>query len=560
MAPGIRDAVPGTIHLVDTDHHTLHQGDIVLNPRPSADPEDPLNWPRWRKQRAIWMVYIYVFGISISTAVQYSVLADIAAEGISYSALNTGAGLMFLFLGWACLVWQPIALVFGRRGVYILSSLLSIGPMVWTAYSKTNGDWYGHRILIGLFAAPTESLPEVSVPDLFFAHERGYYIGIYALFVFGGNSLAPFFAGFIADAMGWQAAIWFGTIVLIVCTVIVFFGLEETMYFRETIEGVDEGDAVTEEVAVQTATSKNVTPDQKTAVPAEKNEKNETTVLKAGSETGAAPVGESVTYYSTPPRTYLQNLALFRSLRGRPSVQQMLVMMYRPLLMILHFPTVVWAGFLYGVNLSWYNVVNATMSLVLSAAPYNFSTSAVGLGFLSVFVGAVLGALWAGWVGDRVALYLARRNGGIREPEHRLWVLVFSAVVGAAGFILWGVGAAHQVQFMGLIVGVGMVEFAVVAGGSTALAYDIDSFKEIAGESLILVIIVRNTLGFGFSYGITPWLNSQGLTDTFVAVGMLSFGCTMTFLFFIVFGKAIRRWSAKMYWEYTDTLVVRGAH
>jgi MFS-type transporter involved in bile tolerance (Atg22 family) len=53
--------------------------------------------------------------------------------------------------------------------------------MVWTAYTTSAGAWYIHRILIGLFIAPVESLPEVSIPDLFFAHERGNFMGLYAL-------------------------------------------------------------------------------------------------------------------------------------------------------------------------------------------------------------------------------------------------------------------------------------------------------------------------------------------------------------------------------------------
>ena len=47
------EAVPGTVHLVDLDHsmnarHAGH-GDIILNPAPSSDPEDPLNWAPRRK-------------------------------------------------------------------------------------------------------------------------------------------------------------------------------------------------------------------------------------------------------------------------------------------------------------------------------------------------------------------------------------------------------------------------------------------------------------------------------------------------------------------------------
>lgn len=46
--------IPGTVHLVDLDHtmsarHANGNGDIVLNPAPSTDPNDPLNWFPRRK-------------------------------------------------------------------------------------------------------------------------------------------------------------------------------------------------------------------------------------------------------------------------------------------------------------------------------------------------------------------------------------------------------------------------------------------------------------------------------------------------------------------------------
>lgn len=61
------------------------------------------------------MAYIHIFGWAIDTAVQYSMLTNISQKkAITLAELNTGTGLIFLFLGWGCLIWQPIALVFGR--------------------------------------------------------------------------------------------------------------------------------------------------------------------------------------------------------------------------------------------------------------------------------------------------------------------------------------------------------------------------------------------------------------------------------------------------------------
>jgi len=53
------DTIPGTIHLVDVQrnlrvrHAGGGEGDIVLDPAPSDDPNDPLNWSPQRKRLAL---------------------------------------------------------------------------------------------------------------------------------------------------------------------------------------------------------------------------------------------------------------------------------------------------------------------------------------------------------------------------------------------------------------------------------------------------------------------------------------------------------------------------
>lgn len=174
--------------------------------------------------------------------------------------------------------------------------------------------------------------------------------------------------------------------------------------------------------------------------------------------------------------------SFFRVLPGRPSKLDTLKMAYRPLIMIFRFPTVVWAGFLYGINLAWYNVLNGTVSPVLTSAPYNWSAAQVGCVYAGPIVGATIASLWSGNVADWIALQLARRNRGVREAEHRLWVLAVSGVVSTAGLITWGVGAYHGVHWIGLVLGLGMLTFGCVTGGSIVVSYNVDCFKGIAGE------------------------------------------------------------------------------
>lgn len=85
-----------------------------------------------------------------------------------------------------------------------------------------------------------------------------------------------------------------------------------------------------------------------------------------------------------------------------------------------------------------------TISLILTKPPYNFKTSQVGLCYLSGCLGVLLGGLAFGFISDRLALKLVRRNNGVMEPEHRLWPFRATMILVPASLILWGVGAAHR--------------------------------------------------------------------------------------------------------------------
>lgn len=94
---------PGTVHLVDIDgHHNKekHAGgkephDILLVPRPSEDPEDPLNWTFRRKLLATSCVVMYTIMLAIPSSAVYSIVTPIReATGLSLDDLNNGTGIM----------------------------------------------------------------------------------------------------------------------------------------------------------------------------------------------------------------------------------------------------------------------------------------------------------------------------------------------------------------------------------------------------------------------------------------------------------------------------------
>lgn len=87
-------------------------------------------------------------------------------------------------------------------------------------------------------------------------------------------------------------------------------------------------------------------------------------------------------------KSYYEKLKVFDKQELRYP-NQLKEMVPRPLI-FLSFPVIFYAGFSYGSNLVWFNVLNGTASLILSGNPYDFSSSMVGLSYLSPIVGMTL--------------------------------------------------------------------------------------------------------------------------------------------------------------------------
>lgn len=93
---------PGTVHLVDLEGTMAMKhadgkdvNDIVLIPRPSDDPDDPLNWSFRRKLLATSCVVVYTMLLAIPSSAVYSVVTPIRkATGLTLTDLNNGTGIM----------------------------------------------------------------------------------------------------------------------------------------------------------------------------------------------------------------------------------------------------------------------------------------------------------------------------------------------------------------------------------------------------------------------------------------------------------------------------------
>ncbi|KAF2262505.1 MFS general substrate transporter [Lojkania enalia] len=494
--------VPGTVHLVDllgTMHARHAQGgekDIVLVPAPSDDPDDPLNWSPRRKALSTLCMCVYTLMVGIASAAIYSVLEPISEEtGLTLDDLNQGTGYMFLFFGWGCLIWQPLALQYGKRPVYLVSILATLATQ-------------------DLLGPPIESLCEISVTDIYFTHERGRYIGLYALLLAGSNFFAPIIAGFINDGMGWQWGLYWCAIFCGIGFIFLFLFMEETNYVRHTAGAPISSPG--------------------TATPVDPADPEKFAPSRISAESNEAPLHKR--------KTYLNKLKLFQQ-ADLEKPNEFIGMITRPLI-IPHLPL-------------WFNVLNATASLILGGT-YNFSPSMVGLAYVSPLLGVAIGSAYTGVLGDWWVIRKARKNNGIMESEHRLWLFVPSLLCIPGGLILWGVGAAQGVHWFGPVFAMGVIAMTNTFGLQLSVAYCIDSYRALSGEAIVTVILVRNTMGFAIGYGITPWVTDMGLQNCFITAGFVGLAQVCTVAVMIRYGKELRKMSVPRYSKYVEQMARSG--
>ncbi|CAG8278739.1 unnamed protein product [Penicillium nalgiovense] len=485
--------LPDLLIFVDIGTRVLIEhtdAEIILLPRPTSSPDDPLNWSWRRKYISQAIVFIWSFMLGAATLSPAVTYASVMAElGASTSYLNIGAALALLMLGLGNLIFNPLALRFGRRPVYLVSTLISAASQVVVATAQTKATFIGGRVLLGFGAAPFEQLPALTVDDQFFIHQRGLGLSIYTLALTTGSFLGPVATGFVIDSMGWRWVYWFYAIFIFSIAALVFFALEETGFPRRIHHQTDPNEARS----------------------------------------------------SDPQKTYLQKLQLI-------TILPIPTCLYRTAttpILLLTSPIIWWCGIMYGFAIAWLTIMAYESTTVFTT--YNFSSSALGLTNIAPLMGACLVVYLGGAGTDRFMVFKARQNAGIMEPETRLYSVLFAGPVMAAGLILYGVGAANEIHWAGPIIGMGMIGSALPISAEVALGYVSECYPSLAGEATAAVIVIRNVIGCGMTFAISPWIERSGLKYTFVTVGFLALAVFYSGILLVWKGKACRRLGARRY-------------
>ena len=105
-------------------------------------------------------------------------------------------------------VWVPLGLYFGTRPTFLLAAMLVVASTVWSAVAQSWTSLVVSRIICGFAASCGEALLATVVKDLFFLHERGWWMGVYMFFFQSVIYIGLLCSGFIITSLGWRWHFW----------------------------------------------------------------------------------------------------------------------------------------------------------------------------------------------------------------------------------------------------------------------------------------------------------------------------------------------------------------
>ncbi|KAH7395984.1 major facilitator superfamily domain-containing protein [Cadophora sp. MPI-SDFR-AT-0126] len=434
----LRNGLSGGLSAQHREYLMSRHGTTDLNPLPTADPADPLNWPAWKKNVNLALISFNAMMTTLTAAAVIPAFEDFSIDlGISLTRASYLTSVQILMLGFAPLFWKPISNHFGRRPIWLISTICSMVCNIGCAKSHSYATQVLTRLLVAFFISPAIAISSAVVIEMYFARERGQKMGIWTLMVTLGPPSGPFIMGFVAyHTRGWKWIYYILAITNAVQFILYFFFSPETLYVRDRpIVASTQGSPFRRQY------------------------------LNFG-KIGPYPLslGE-----------FLQPLRIFAYLNVLlPTIAYAIIFGFASVLLTVEIPQIF-------------------------TPKYHFNAQQIGLQFIGMIIGSVLGEQLGGLGSD---LWMRRANaraGPSRnaEPEHRIWVAYPGFLTVIAGLVVFCVQTDKLAHYnVTPIVGIAIASFGNQVITTVLVTYAIDCHHEHAASIGVFINLIRSTWGF----------------------------------------------------------------
>ncbi|KAL3423143.1 major facilitator superfamily transporter [Phlyctema vagabunda] len=465
----------------------------ALVPTPTSDPMDPLNWSKWHKYTCVAIVcYAYFLFTYLTTAPIPSFALLQEQFDATYTEVNWSFAIPSLGLALGPLCCSALADIYGRRIVMIGGCIIAVVASGCTSlHGISKSGYMAARFFQGFGASPAATVGLSIINDVSWEHERGFRIGLWVMAIDLGGLFGAFFGGFIATVdqywIAYQVTILFAALLVMEC---IF--LPETLYPRGHI------------------------------------------VSSASSSSSSSSI-------DLPRTKMLSMLPNFRKIPGinHPKPWDTLVRFVR----IWSYPTVVISTMAFTYFQYWWLLSILTME---PAAYASYKLQVQGLFFTGLIVGTVVAEIAvSGRLSDWIMAQTAKRNGGVRVPEARLWLGYPGAVLCSLGLLIWGLSIDRTWHWMTGQIGFFLFGAGLQIGNTALSNYIVDSYYDHSMDIIVFYSVLINLSAFIEPWFINIWVESSGYTWSFAAQAIIcTFGIVPTYMVLQFFGA---KWRKPMY-------------
>ncbi|KAH8674202.1 putative MFS multidrug transporter [Xylariales sp. PMI_506] len=466
------DESPNTAHVnlgISLEHRNYliqRHGTVELEPIPSADDADPYNWPVSKKTINLILVAFHAMIGTFGASAIIPAYADIAADlGTTIQNVSYLTSLQIVILGAAPLFWKPLSNRYGRRPIFIISLIGSLFCNIGCAKSPTYASTAACRALVALFICPPGALGSAVVAESFFKHERARYMGVWTLMVTLGVPLAPFIFGFVTERVGYRWIYWILAIINGIQLVLYIFFGPETRYIESSTED------------------------------SEKKSSSRFSQYLSFRRIDAEPFNA---YEFIKPLTMVSRISV-----ALPAAAYAMVFLFSSVMGTVEIPQ-------------------------LLQEKFELDAQGLGLQFLGLIIGSVLGEQVGGPLSD---VWMNRRARRLKErpaPEYRLWLSYPGFILTIVGIVVFLVQVERSPAGswnITPIVGVAIAAFGNQLITTVLTTYAIDRNHSEAASVGVFISFVRQTWGFIGPFWFTSMFDNVGIANSaWVATIMLVAG------------------------------------
>ncbi|OJJ70764.1 hypothetical protein ASPBRDRAFT_636177 [Aspergillus brasiliensis CBS 101740] len=506
---------------------------ILLVPQPSDDPNDPLNWPLWRRDATLLVLsFVAVLCATTSSLMAANTVTIALYYGKSFTSVALLTGYHLCGVGVAGILIVPTARVWGKRHLFLLGNALMVVSCAWAGGSKHNYQsllWA--RIFQGIALAPFEALVNACVGDLFYVHERGKRMALSNVALFGAAFLTPVLAGKITHSLGWEWTFYLVAIFAAAALPLTFFFVPETAFRRPDYLNADfeyANDRSVSEVQLNDLTTSEATPE-----PGE--QKQTSSAVEPHQPTLSQELPRETESKLPAKVSYLRTL---KPINGRKTDESFFKLLLRPFPLFFH-PAILWACLIQGVIIGWTVFIGVVLAAIFLGPPLWFDEVQTGYLYTGAFIGSILGLVLSGLLSDSMNRIMIKLNRGKYEPEFRILLVIFQLIFCGAGLYGFGIIAEDVARYGWLVADVffALVIIGMVMGAVASALYIVDAHREIAIESFTCMLVFKNMFSFVLTFYAYDWLLLNGIRPAFLAISSIQMGVCALSIPMYIFGK-----------------------